>query len=104
MLHEHLRLSSTNLKGDRPAGNQMRGRLGEEGADDIGAIGAAIQRSDGVAADFAGKRRDIAGRDVREIGDDEIVWGSRGGEGGEEIALEEADAVREAEAGGVFGG
>jgi hypothetical protein len=102
MLHEQICLSSTNLEGDEAAGGEEGRGLGEEGADDAGAIGAAIEGVDGVATDFGGEGGDIGGGDVGEVGDDEVVGG--GGEGGEEVAVVEADAGGEGEEGGVFGG
>ncbi len=101
MLHEHFRLSSPNLEGDGAAGQEMLAGLVQEGADDDGAVRAAIEGGERVAPDLPGEGGDFPGRDVGEVRDDE---GVPAGNGGEEIALEEADAVREAEPGRILGG
>jgi len=101
MLHEGRGLSSANLEGDPCAGIEVGAGFGDEIADERGPVRAAIERGMWIVTDLRREGGDLRGGDVGEVGDDEIV---RAGYGGEEVALDEADAVREGEAGGVLGG
>jgi len=101
MLHEQIRLSSPNLKGNHPPGRKMAAGLVEENADDVHPVRPAIERGNRVGLDLAGERLDLACRDVGEIrGNERILPGHRG----KKIALDEPDPVRKAEPDGVFRG
>ncbi len=54
MLHEHLRLSSPNLKGNDAPGREMGPGLVQERPDDVRSIRPAIERGERVGLDLAG--------------------------------------------------
>lgn len=86
-----------DFEGDAAAGVEVGGGGGEEAADDVHAIGAAIEGGDGVAPDFAREAGDLGAGDVGEVGDDEV---EPGGDFFKKVAAGELD-VAEAEAGGI---
>ena len=79
---------------------------GEEAAVDVEALGACEEGGVGfVLEDLVGHGGGVVEGDVGGVGDDDVE--GRGGlelRGGEEIGLEESDAVAEVVAGGVVFG
>ena len=76
---------------EEPAAGSERSEGGrDETAVDFEAVVAGEEGEMGfVVADLNGKRREVFGRDVGRIGDDEVEL--LAGDGSEEIALEKAD-------------
>ena len=79
----------------------MRGSNLDEAADEVEAVGATIERGDGIVPDFGREGGDFRRRDVGEVGHDQVKSGFARGE---EVDLGETDAVGELVSGGVVCG
>ena len=90
-----------DLEEEGAAGGEARGGFGDEAADEVESLGAAVERGGGIVADFGGEGCDFPAGDVGEVGEDEVELGVVGWK---EVGLVEADAVGELVAGGVIGG
>ena len=99
-------LAEAELEGEEAFGFEGGVGGGDEAAVDVEAMGAGEEGGVGfVVEDLVGHGGGFVEGDVGRVGDDDVEgWG--GGEvgRGEEVGLEEGDAVREAEAGGVVFG
>ncbi len=99
--HDALGLVVSDFQCEQSAGSESGCGFGDELFDEHEAVGAAIQRGERVFLDFSGEAGNIGAWDVGEVGGDD-------GEGfrgiGEEVGLEEIDAVAELMAGGIFAG
>ena len=96
-------LAEADLEGEKAAGEQCGVGLRNEAAIDAEAVGAGEEREVGfVVADFRGEGGSVGEGDIGWVGDDDVEL--LAGELGEQIGLEEANAVGEMMARGVFAG
>jgi len=95
-------LAEAELEGEETVGAEGGLGLRDETAVDLEAVGAGEEGDVGlVVDDFGGERWGVGGGDVGWVGDDDVE-GRGGGQGSEQVGLEEAEG--EVEAGGVGAG
>ena len=79
-------MADSNFQGKEPSWSEDAWRIGYEARDEGEPVGTAVERGGGIVLNFAGEVGNFAGRDVGQVGDEDV---ERPFNAGEEIGLSE---------------
>lgn len=98
-------LAGSEFHGEQAAGAKSSVGLGDEAAVEVEAVGAGEEGGGGFeVADLGVECGAVGVGDVGRVREDGVEGLGAGGKGGEEIALEESDAIGDVVARGVLAG